>query len=321
MKNLIKVLGIIAMFAVIGLVSCEVDEEDQIGITVTGLPATVNGKYAYIRLFKSDGTGDPLAYPSKSEQISGSKVTASMVDEKSKNFGKEGNYVISLWINDAPVTNDNKGSALRFTTGAGGKSLAKGENVRAATDFAQEVTGKSIADVFPPPKTAEETAEDEFNAKYLGSYKTTYKLNTGSALVDQDEYIDFASSKSFKIYEKKNGAKDPDNYLDFVITKWHPVAAASVPSGYTEGFKFDGYIENGAPKNEGTPPNIYGSKTAPGFNQADITAKTDAWMFIYFKADKTFVRTAFSKAGSDQSAIIITGNEPTPVNRVYTKQQ
>jgi len=164
------------------------------------------------------------------------------------------------------------------------------------------------------PPTAEEEVEN-----YFGSYKTTYQLLSGTM---QEEFVEF-NKTTFSIFEKTAaGAKKTTDYLDFVISEWD---FATALTGYENGFKFTGYISDGKTVHSTAdaapnPKNIYGYKTAPNFEQADITNKTPAWMSIYFTASGDFVRTAFSKPGFDQSVLVTGGETPTPLVRVYKKQ-
>jgi len=217
-----------------------------------------------------------------------------MVSEDGKNFGKTGNYIVSLYIGDDPITSDNVSSALKFRTG-GTRTFEKGEKTIAAGEFSQENTGLSMEDLF---KGAAGVVKDE----YQGSYKTTYYWDASTNIT---EYVDFTTT-SFSIYEKDT-AGNKNDYLDFVIEDWEFVSK----EGYKTSFYFKGYIKDGKPINT----NIYGSKTAPNFTQVDIDNKTPAYMYLYFKDDGTFVRTAFSKTNA--AGAIITGENS--VQRVYTK--
>lgn len=317
MKNLIKVLGIIAMLAVIGLVSCEVDEEEQVKITVTGIPEAANGKYAYIRLFQSDGQGEPVAYPEKNDQISGGKVTANMLSDDGKNFGKEGKYVISLYIHDAPITNDNVGSVKKFRTG-GGKDITKGENIRAATDFAQETTGLSMTDVFASSKTPEEIAEEKV-ASFKGTYKAEYKATSTATADDTIETIDLTDVKKFKISDAKVSAPTTVvDSLEFQIGSW---AESTTPpdyaANYPNAFKFTGKILSSTSGYYGT-----NSQTGKGIVQADINTTT-CWMYIYISSDgKKMIRTPFSKdAANENKNVVLYYTDPANAPlREYDKQ-
>jgi len=88
--------------------------------------------------------------------------------------------------------------------------------------------------------------------------------------------------------------------------------------GYTDAFKFSGRITEAT---SGTN-SLYGSQTAPGFSQADITNGTVATMFIYYKGEGssfTFIRTAFTKTPGTVPDVIKTGTNANDPPRTFTK--
>jgi len=321
MKNLVKVLGIIAVIAVIGLgVGCSVDPDEQTRITITDLPEGFEGKYAAVIVTKEDPrvTEDyTVLGAAKTGKVIKSGVAEAIplfeIDKKAETFGEAAKvkvgYVI-LMINE----NENYLKAEDLYTGISDSAITLGEGTF------EIKSGRFTPDInkYVTPPTAVEDVKDE----YEGTYKTTYKLGVN----DQDEYVEL-STTAFNIYEKTAaGAKDPANFLDFVISKWEFVDNDKLPAGYAKGFKFTGKINDGKPVTAAAganPASIYGGKTAPGFVAGDIKT-TEACMFLLFKTNGTFARTVFVKAANapafPAAADLITGNEVPPVVRVYTKQ-
>jgi len=312
MKNLVKVLGIIAVIAVVGLaVSCEVDPEDQVKISISGIPNGADGLYAYFALAPGKDKTALAALSDSNNKIANGELSTYMVDKDGKPFDKEGNYFVLVFIHDALITGENiEDTKYTFYTTSPVK-IVKGSNSYMANEF-KDADANTIADTFPTiaPVTPNVDAEEEIvDYIYDGEFKANYNLNGTMT----DEFVTF-NKTSFKIYEK-NAAGGKTDYLDFVINKdW---AYDPVPSAvYEVGFKFTGYISAGKP----VGANIYGGKTAPGFTQADITNQTEACMFIYFKKDGSFVRTVFSKtSATTPDKTLITGNEEPAKVRNYTK--
>jgi len=319
MKNLVKVLGIIAVIAVIGLgVGCSVDPDEQTRITITDLPEGFEGKYAAVIVYEDLELTKILAVAGSAKKIKDGVAEAIPLFEYDAKTEAKGDAakvkkgVVALVI-DEKESMDSKDPLYVGRTDSP-TNLGEGTVSIKASLFVPDITNYASGN--------EPTASEEVEDKYKGTYKTTYKLGSN----DQDEFVELTTS-SFNIYEKKNNAKDPDNFLDFTIETWDFVEAGDLPTGYVEGFKFTGYIRAGKPVTT-TPAasiSVYGVKTAPGFVQKDIDDKTKACMYLLFKADKTFVRTVFTKQASTPATPIvgnlITGNEtPTNLIRVYTKQ-
>jgi len=322
MKNISKMLGIIAVLAIIGVfVGCgEAKPEDQYEITITDFPSNANGQYGFLIL--TDDKGVDIGFSSAGKAISGGSLTTTINDKDGKAFGKNDDLWIRIGIGkDGTAAGVDADTPNKYTTTKKGSFY--GDQKEALKKGANSV---KLGRFSPDPKVVFGDAGDVVDVIYKGTYKVTYKLNMGgtTGLVDTDEYVDLAEG-SFNIYEKKNGVKDTDNFLDFTIGSdgW---VGIPVPAGtnYVNAFKFTGYISAGKPVNAATaqrPKNIYGSKTAPGFDQSDITSKTPAWMYLYFNADGTFVRTVFNKDAANDDKTLITGNEtPTELVRVYVKQ-
>jgi len=326
MKNVIRVLGIIAILAIIGLaVSCSVDPDEQTRITITDIPAGYEGKYAAVIVVESVSVAAAdvkyLGAAKVGKPIKGGVAEAIPlfeVDMKNETFGeaakvKQG-YVLLFITEDENYTTSE--DDLYQGTSDSAVSLGEGTIEIKASRFQPDITKNAP------------TAAEEVKDEYEGTYKCTYKLGEN----DQDEYVDL-STTAFNIYEKTTaGTKDANNFLDFKITKWEFVEDSKLLSGYVKGFKFTGTIDDGKPvtteaESTANPKvaSIYGVKTAPGFVASDLKT-TSACMFLLFKADGTFVRTVFVKAADAKdapaTADLITGNEkPTEKVRVYTVQK
>jgi len=294
MKNLVKVFGIIAVIAVIGLaVSCEAAPEDQILVTFTGIPDAFNGKYATVSLVK-DNAIVAIGYPKK---INGGTVNDAemlVAEEGSKQgtiFDKDGNYHVSLVVSD-----DEEVEAIRYsgiTTSP--KALVKGSNTFGVDTLRPDIT-----------KAAGGTPAEDFFGTYTG---TGYKTGVIETIV--------FTETSFKISDDEN---TPNDYLDFTITKWdNATVPDSYKDTYTIAYKFTGKITAGKPvTNSGDKISIYGTATAPGFSQSDIDNGTVCHMYIYCKGsggEFEFIRTTFTKEDADTDV-----TDAVAGNRVFTKK-
>jgi len=319
MKNLFKVLGIIAMIAVVGLaVSCEVDPEDQVKISISGIGDGANGLYAFFALSPGKDKGNLAAMSDSNNKISKGGLNTYMVDTDAKPFDKEGNYFVLVLIHDELITNDNiKDTKYTFYTSSPVK-IVKGTNSFTADQFKDD-SATTLEDAFATsvPDENKPTAND------YGTYTTTYKNNAGTDITETVVLTDTSFNISDNTGGKTGSAAD---HLNFKIENWEKVTVPTTLSGYTGGYKFTGRILD---QSEYVPS----SKTAPaasGFSEAnratDVKADgtgTVCWMYIYFKGDVgniTFVRSAFSRTGSTENSSIVTGSETPPQNRVYTKK-
>jgi hypothetical protein len=291
MKNAIKVVGIIAMLAVIGLISsCEVDPEDQVMITITGIPAAFNDSYAMVLLCNSQDGGDAVA-GSFYKRITGGQVSnVEMLDAKDtkKAFGKNGNYHVALDINSAQ---NGEGSDLYTGITTSKKSVVKGENT-----YNTELFYPDIIDYAGAP-----------SLNNFGIYTTTYSGIT--------ETIEL-SATSFYIKDDSNGAGNTPDDLTFTITSWEEATPpAAIAATYPKAYKFGGKITAASSDGDDYIPS---PKTAPGFADSDINVTT-CYMYIYFNGETgsiTFVRTAFTKSATVVPDVV-TGSDSA--NRVYTK--
>jgi len=313
MKNITKFLGIIAAVAMIGLVTgCgEPDADDRIEITINGLDSTANGYFAMLSLWQREADTASVARSSALKVISDGAVTGAMV-QSGKNFDKEGNYFIRLEVYNSE-TSENLASRVYDGMSTENQKIIKGTNQFGKSIFRPTITAAS----FPEKGTP------------AGSNFGTY---TGTGVTDQITETIVLQKDTFRISDNStNNAGAPTNdFLNFSITKWEEIKAADIPAaavsgGYTGGYKFTGKITGGQPINAASgnnPSNIYGGQTAPNFVQADIN-NTEAWMYIYFKGTEetfTFIRTAFSKEGNENTRLITTGTTTDAPLRVYRKQ-
>ena len=109
MKNMIKLFGIIAIVAIIGLsmVSCDSDPDPGTKVTITGIPSQYNGKFAMLMV----GFTDPFeAYGMLT--ISGTSATFELLDwdNDAPILVRNGNYPVSIIIADSmqAIVDDNE---------------------------------------------------------------------------------------------------------------------------------------------------------------------------------------------------------------------
>jgi len=310
MKNKVKMLGIIAVIAIIGLaVGCgPADPEDQIQIEITDFPSGANNYYAYI-LIGDTTAGTTSAQADSSSKIEGGKVNCLMIDEKGA-FGKKGNYNIAIYIDkdSTTVMQASSGQAEFFFYTPSKVAVEKGANSFPASSL-KSLDGKVVSDFFSnnPDKPA---------ASNYGIYTTKYTSSSKTVT----ETVDLGETK-FNISDDENGTTNPD-HLDFKITDWKEIATADLPkdatdAGYIGGYKFTGKMIS----QKGYTTGSTTSQTAPGFTAADVKEDgtgPECWMYIYFKGTApniTFIRTPFSKSGNLNEGIVSGTGGP----RVYTK--
>jgi hypothetical protein len=308
MRNLVKVLGIIAMLAVVGLfVSCDVAPEDQTIITIAGMADSYNGNYALVGVYEDSSMEKLLGVSSALKTIKSGKVELALVSPEEGKKGeavivKQGVILLGIFSDDKAETSVYSGRTDRVV------SLGKGPFTIDADKFIPDLTAGA------PTTDPEKPAANDF-----GTYTTKY--TSGSPAKDVTETIELAEGK-FLIYDNDVGTTAATrDFIEFNIKKWE---SASVPTEaayatYTGAYKFTGKIIGA----KGYIPANAQSKTAPGFGTADVVANEtgpDVWMFIYFKTNAdgsiTFIRTPFSKEGN-VNAGIVTGANNSP--RVYTK--
>jgi len=316
MKNKIKMLGIIAIIAIIGLaVGCgPADPEDQIQIEITDFPSGANNYYAYI-LIGDTTAGTTSAQADSSSKIEGGKVNCLMIDEKGA-FGKKGNYNIAIYIDkdSTTVMQASSGQAEFFFYTPSKVAVEKGANSFPASSL-KSLDGKVVSDFF---------SNDSSPAKSnYGTYSVTYKNDSGvniteTVTLDVDKFNISDSTGG-----KTPGAADADK-LNFKIESWDELTTG-IPTGYTGGYKFTGRILS----QQGYIPSTYTAPTSSGFSTTNLASdvKTDGtgtvcWMYIYFTGgtgEITFIRTAFSRTGGTETKAIINDNNTDKNPRVYKK--
>jgi hypothetical protein len=296
MKNVIKMLGIIALLAIIvGMVGCSVDADDQTTITIKDIPAAYEDKYAAVVIVDSKDLTKILGTTLYAKPIKGNTAKEiAMYDESGAAvIVKEG--IVCLFINSAETMDGDDLYAGRTDKA---KTLGKGGFEVSAGDFVPDITkvGK----------------EEKPTATNYGTYTTKYKNSSGTEIT---ETIIITESQ-FKISDNSGGRTgDAADYLDFKIVKWEIGVVPEDYVEYTGAFKFTGKILG----QRGYCPS---DKTAPKFTDADVDADgkgPDCWMSIYFSGETgsiTFIRTSFSKAGNVNNGVV-TDAAKSP--RVYTK--
>jgi len=320
MKNLIKVLGIIAMFAVIGLGSCEVDPEDQVQITITGIPAAADGLYAFFALSSSTSLDKLDALSDSNNKIASGKLTTLMVDDKNKAFGKEGSYYIIIFIHDNVITSSNLNITKYTFMNFSKKPITKGPNSFAAIDFKTPDQSATMADAF---KTADEIAKEKV-ATFLGNYSVKYwnmaaDASDTTGRKELTEKINLTTDTRFYIEDDSAGTGANKDYLEFTITKWNESTTPDAyKAAYPNAFKFEGKIvtQKGFCGNDSQTGKGISATEAPGL---------ECTMYLYFSDDGKFVRTPFTKKGAttEDTSIVVNYTTGTGANapRVYTKQQ
>lgn len=300
MKNVIKMLGIIALLAIIGgVVGCSVDAEDQTTITISDIPDAYEDNYAAILVYKDNTLDEVVGKTLYAKAIKGgvAKEIALYDDSDQPVIVKEG--IIALVI-DTAETMDEENRYVGITDKA--KTLGKGGFTVSATDFVPDITKVKPAGVTEKPA-----------ATNFGTYTTKY---TNASKVEITETI-VLSETSFNISDNTGGRTGDDaDHLNFTIVTWETATVPEAYPEYTGAYKFTGKIT----AQKGYVPS---DKTAPGFVAAtDVKADKsgpDCWMYIYFKGETgsiTFIRTAFSKEGKVNSGVV-TGADGKA--RVYTK--
>jgi len=315
MKNAVKILGIIAAIAVIGIFAgcgpAEPDDQTRIALDLEGY----DGTFATVMIFDSipkelpdpndlttlnnlttinDKKVKTLAYSSPKEFDDG-YVSLPLFEMKKKAAGYEKTAdavtvdkgVVALWINSSE---NMKGDELYKGKTERVVALGKGTYTIDIKDFTPTLKSK-VPD-----------------SEYLKTYEASYTNSNSKAVV---ETIKLTKTR-FYVSDDVNTTKD---YLDFKIERWDEV---DVPeganySGYDGAYRFTGKIVG----QKNYVPSTY---TAPKFSKDDVDADGNGptcWMYIYFKKsgnDITFIRSSFSKSGNVNSGLVIGGdNKP----RVY----
>jgi len=305
MKSMMKMVGIIAVLALIGLVSgCEqeVDPEDQTLITVTEIPLGFEGMYASVTISDKLVT-DPsykIIATSYIRKIVGGAVTCDMKDEKGKAAIVEQGYVI---IGIAKTQTDKE----YVYAGSSTSPVALGKS--AQTKKTAELL--LVPDINDASKEFEnlEAAPSEAN---FGTY-IALKNNSTAGVT---ETIVFTKT-TFDIFESTGDT------FTFNIEKWENATTPDTPSGtaatYPKAYKFTGKITSAKKGGTDSDSNVtstpisstdtstgalgyfLSSNTAPEIKPSDMN-NTEVWMYLYCKEDNKgniteFVRSSFNKEG------------------------
>jgi len=315
MKNMRRILGVIATVAVIGLVAgclTEADPEDQVIISFTGFPSKANNNY-FVRMYLSEEKVSNVKILAnggeKAERIRSNTGTNAMLivdgSDKGKAFGKAGSYYVNLSIFSG--SDDITGTPVFSDWTTNKLAIGKGRNSFELLDI--QVGFGDVVDYFD----FVDAPDDDF----FGTY-------TGAGFGTATETISF-TNETFRISDN-SGDGGKENFLAFTIQKWdNAEVPAEFKTAYPIGYKFTGIITDGFQiNNTSTAGFIYGDQTAPGFTQSDITNKTLCHMYIYTNgtgSSFTFVRSVFSKeGGTDKKDVVKTSTAATGTARVYTKK-
>ena len=157
-----------------------------------------------------------------------------------------------------------------------------------------------------------------FEQTFIGRYTTTYSNNESKSITETIEI----SKDLLKIYDNNKTGSDLE-FLNFSITKWETATTPNSPTDYRKdyptAYKITGRITGANPITTTGTNSLYGPSTATGFTQSDIktgtAAGTECWMYIYIANDGKFIRTPFSKTGTDNG----TGPVTSALVRAYTK--
>jgi len=289
MKNMRRILGVIAMVAVIGLVAgclTEADPEDQVIISFTEFPTKANA--FFIRLVLTDelttnekilATGGDTA-----ARIRNNTGTNAMLindgGDAGKAFGKAGSYYVHMYIYEtAAITGD----VVYYGHTKSKLPIGKGQNTFPLSADARIGLYDEIEELF----ALVEAPDENFFGIYTGA-------GYGDGVI---ETINFTDVATFRISDS-SGTGGQQNYLAFTIQKWD---SAEVPAEYRTaypiGYKFTGIITGGFQINNNTTGSfIYGSQTAPNFSQTDIDNKTPCHMYIVTTTSSSGVLRVYSKS-------------------------
>jgi len=328
MKNVIRVLGIIAILAIIGLaVSCSVDPDEQTRITITDIPEGFEGKYATVAVVESMSVSvEDVKYlgAAKAGKVIKGGVAEAIPLFELKTEGKGDD--MKMTFGEAVKVKQGYVLLIITETEQGAFSDEDKDLYTGVTDSAAtlgEGTVEIKASRFQPDIT--KVAPSKPKANDYGTYTTSY-VDSGTTYVETV----VLSETEFKISDDTDGRTGANaDHLYFSITSWEPV---DLPTGYTDytgAYKFTGKIteqKNYVPSSKTAPAASGFTTTSVGADvKADKTGTT-CWMYIYFKGETgsiTFIRSAFSKGATgtgvtaDNKGIVTGGNNQA---RVYTKQ-
>lgn len=99
MKNYLKLIGIIALAAVIGFsaISCKDAEPENISITITDIPGSTYAGWKAVVGLATDSVSVAVGLP-LNVTASTSSLTFDMLESGSKSFNKAGTYYLVFWF-------------------------------------------------------------------------------------------------------------------------------------------------------------------------------------------------------------------------------
>jgi hypothetical protein len=133
MKNFVKKIGIIAFVAVIGLglfTSCE-EPVVPTDITVTGIPSTYEGKFAYIGVAE----GQNVVAIGMPQTVTNGQGKWELVDRNSDDISIEGKYSIILSIYEDMATFQSDDGKALYDGAVLSKTLKATDNTIAFSEF------------------------------------------------------------------------------------------------------------------------------------------------------------------------------------------
>ena len=284
----------------------EVDEQTL--ITITGIPAGFEGKYATV-IVSADSSFEKILGQSYPKIIkNGQAMGIPLYGEKREPVIVKQGYIVLAISTDAKFEDQLYVGITDMVI-----RLGEGTFEIGASRFMPDITQAA------QPNTPHENKP----AANYGTYTTQY--TSGQQAKNITETIELTETQ-FLIYDDDVGTTEATrDFIKFKITKWEQatVPTEATYATYTGAYKFTGKIIGA----RGYIPASAQAKTAPGFTIDDVKADgtgPDAWMFIYFKTNAdssiTFIRTPFSKEGNVvvNSDIVTNANNNSPP-RVYTK--
>jgi len=301
MKNMIKVWGIIAILAIIGLgVACsEADPEKQTTVTVIGLPEGVDGYDLNVLFTKDDSLSDGWeASAASPKPVVNGKSTVQMSNDKGAWDADGKQYYAWIELIDGGVKKHTGRSDSKMTIYTGANQWDLSDTSTFFFTFNPKLP--SAAPPAPP-------------ATNYGTYTTTY-TNQSNKSITETVTLTAGVNGNNDIFYISDNETNPVDFLNFRIDSWTEVSVPTDQPTYTGAWKFTGKILS---QKSYTPS----GQTAPGFSTADVKADgtgPECWMYIYFKGTApniTFIRTPFSKSGNLNEGIVSGTGGP----RVYTK--
>jgi len=324
MKNLVKVLGIIAVIAIVGLaVGCSVDPDDATRIQITDIPEVFEGKYAIVVVLEDSKEDSKWLGATKvGKKITGGVSDANPlfeVDMENETFKdlvivKKG--YVALFIQDSEKLGEDLGDLYKGIT-VSLVNLGEGTIPIKASEFTPDISKYTSSSNTP-------VAEEKV-ASFKGTYKASYKSAGTVAADDTIETINLTDVEKFIISDAKSSAPGTVvDKLEFKIESWdYADTPSTYATDYPNAFKFKGRITSSTTGYYGT-----NSQTGKGIVATDIKADgsgTECLMYLYFSNTGKVIRTPFSKVGGTENKDVVmywtaTTSYPNPPLRVYTKQ-